>query len=165
MLPGGKGTRVPFCCLLRSWIRLWFWLVARPTTFWLVCVRKCTWLDIFGPCLGGCLWVAACDCIVISMVHMPMWKMPLCGIDAMHRQLCGKDISNTTQHKRTSLAGRVPEALWHPTELWIVIVFFAFPPPPSLSCLCCAARFPLRRAHAKRFDKRVCVCVSKSCGA
>lgn len=60
---GGKGTRVPFCCLLRFWIRLWFWLVARGSPydiFWLVCVRKCTWLDIFGwlfvsCCLPACL--------------------------------------------------------------------------------------------------------------
>lgn len=49
--------------------------------------------------VSACL--PACDCIVISMVYMPMWQMPLCGIDAMHRQLCGKDISNNTAQHST----------------------------------------------------------------
>lgn len=105
---GEKGTRVPFCCLLRFWIRLWFWLVARPTTFWFsVCSKMHLAGYIFGWLFVSCC-LPACDCIVISMVHMPMWQMPLCGIDAMHRQLCGKDISNNTaQHSaaQTNVAG------------------------------------------------------------
>lgn len=73
---GEKGTRVPFCCLLRFWIRLWFWLVARPTTFrFSVCSKMHLAGYIFGWLFVSCCLRLHCDFhgAHANVANAPLW--------------------------------------------------------------------------------------------
>lgn len=74
---GGRGLAFPFAACFVSGFDFGFgsWLVARPTTFWLVCVRKCTWLDIFGWLFVSCCLRLHCDFhgAHANVENAPLW--------------------------------------------------------------------------------------------
>lgn len=131
------------------------WLALRH--FGLVCVRKCTWLDIFS---GGCLWVAAC--LPATALWFP-WCTCQCGkCRFVALTLCTGNYAArtlaTTQRSTNERCWLVACPKHFDTQLNCEFWLFSshFPPllPPVLPL-----HFPLRRAHAKRFDKRECACV------
>lgn len=160
MLMGGKGTRVPFCCLLRFWIRLWFWLVARGSPYDIL-VSVCSKMHLVGyfrvvvcellPATA--LWFPWCTC---QCGKCPFVALTLCTGNYAARTLATQH--STAQHNTNERRWLVACPKHFDTqlncELWLFSSHF-----PPLSCLCCEFSFCDALMQNALTSESVCVCL------